>query len=193
MGGAVTVPAEAAPPSPDFTLPRGGGEPAHPEVLADLEARSPQEPYRTYLLYLARRLQAARLRDADLAYGSCAEFLEDVRLVQESLTAAGAVRQAFGELQHLIWQAETFGFHLAGLEIRQHSAVHARAWQEIQAGGPLSAETNEVLATFRAAGWIQDRFGVGPCRRYVVSLNPSAPDIAAGHELARPAARSRRL
>ena len=193
IGRALTVHADAAPPSPDFTLALEAAETAHPELLADLEARSPQEPYRTYLLYLARRLQATRLRDADLAYGSCAEFLDDLRLVQESLTAAGAVRQAFGELQHLIWQAETFGFHLAGLEIRQHSAVHARAWQEIQAGGPLSAETNEVLATFRAAGWIQDRFGVDACRRYVVSFTRSAADIAAVHELARHAIRSGRL
>ena len=193
IGRALTVHADAAPPSPDFALALEAAETAHPELLADLEARSPQEPYRTYLLYLVQRLQATRLRQADLAYGSCAEFLHDLRLVQDSLTTAGAVRQAFGELQHLIWQAETFGFHLAGLEIRQHSAVHARALREIEAGGPLSAETNEVLATFRSAGWIQDRFGVDACRRYVVSFTRSAADIAAVHELARHAMRSGRL
>jgi phosphoenolpyruvate carboxylase len=193
IGRALTVHADAAPPSPDFALALEAAETAHPELLADLEARAPQEPYRSYLLYLAQRLQATRLRHADLAYGGCAEFLHDLRLVQESLTAAGAVRQAFGELQHLIWQAETFGFHLAGLEIRQHSAVHARALREIEAGGPLSAETNEVLATFRAAGWIQDRFGVDACRRYVVSFTRSAADIAAVHELAQHAIRSGRL
>ncbi|MDX6393090.1 MAG: phosphoenolpyruvate carboxylase [Streptosporangiaceae bacterium] len=193
IGRALTVHADAAPPSPDFALALEAAETAHPELLADLEARSPQEPYRTYLLYLVQRLQATRLRQADLAYGSCAEFLHDLRLVQDSLTTAGAVRQAFGELQHLIWQAETFGFHLAGLEIRQHSAVHARALREIEAGGPLSAETNEVLATFRSAGWIQDRFGVEACRRYVVSFTRSAADIAAVHELARHAMRSGRL
>jgi phosphoenolpyruvate carboxylase len=193
IGRALTVHADAAPPSPDFAVALEAAETAHPELLADLAARSPQEPYRTYLLYLARRIQATRLRHADLAYGSAAEFLRDLRLVQDSLTAAGAVRQAFGELQHLIWQAETFGFHLAELEIRQHSAVHARALREVEAGGPRSAETDEVLATFRAAGWIQDRFGVEACRRYVVSFTRSAADIAAVHELARHATRSGRL
>jgi phosphoenolpyruvate carboxylase len=193
IGRALTVYADSAPPSPDFALALEAAETAHPELLADLEARSPHEPYRTYLLYLAARLQATRLRQADLAYGGCAEFLADLRLVQDSLTQAGAVRQAFGELQHLIWQAETFGFHLAGLEIRQHSAVHAQALREIAAGGPLSAQTNEVLATFRAAGWIQDRFGVDACRRYVISFTRSAADIAAVHELARHAIRSGRL
>ena len=110
--------------------------------------------------------------------------------MQDSLAAAGATRQAFGELQQLIWQAETFGFHLASLEIRQHSAVHARALREIAEGGALSAQTAEVLATFRAAGWIQDRFGVDACRRYVVSFTRSAADIAAVYELARHATRS---
>ena len=37
---------------------------------------------------------------------------------------AGARRSANGELQNLVWQVETFGFHLAELEVRQHSQVH---------------------------------------------------------------------
>ena len=113
-------------------------------------------------------------------------------MVQEALAAAGAGAQAFGELQRLIWQAETFGFHLASLEVRQHSEVHARALAELRAAGPpgaepgtaRSAQTQEVLATFRAIGWVQDRFGVDACRRYVVSFTRSADDIAAVHELA---------
>jgi len=69
--------------------------------------------------------------------------------VQRSLAAGGAARQAYGELQQLIWQVETFGFHLAELEVRQHSLVHERALAEVRAGGSLSAETAEVLATLR--------------------------------------------
>ena len=41
-----------------------------------------------------------------------------------------------------------------------------------------------MLATFRAMAWIQDRFGVDACRRYVVSFTRSADDIAAVYELA---------
>ncbi len=158
---------------------------AHPELLADITARSPQEPYRAYLLYAAQRLAATRLRQADLAYPGPADFMADLRLVQRALAAAGAARQAFGELQHLLWQAETFGFHLAELEIRQHSSVHARALREIRAGRELSAQTSEVLATFRAMASIQDSYGPDACRRYVVSFTRSAADIAAVHELAR--------
>ncbi len=98
--------------------------------------------------------------------------------------AARAPRQAFGELQHLIWQAETFGFHLAEMEIRQHSEVHAAALAELRGGGPCSAQTEEVQATFRAIRSIQRRFGTTACSRYVVSFTRSCGDIAAVYELA---------
>ena len=59
--------------------------------------------------------------DLPLAYAGSDELLDDLRCVQESLVVAGAPRQAFGDLQDLVWQAQTFGFYLADLEIRQHS------------------------------------------------------------------------
>ncbi|HET7246293.1 MAG TPA: phosphoenolpyruvate carboxylase, partial [Streptosporangiaceae bacterium] len=188
IGRALTVHAAAAPPSAGLTLALAAAETEHPELLAEIGARSPEEPYRTFLLFLAERVQATRLRQADLAYPDCAAFLADLRLVQGSLAAAGATRQAFGELQNLIWQAETFGFHAASLEVRQHSAVHSRALREIDAGGELSAQTAEVLATMRAIGWVQGRFGVDACRRYVVSFTSSADDVAAVYRLASVAA-----
>jgi phosphoenolpyruvate carboxylase len=205
IGRALTLHEATTPPTPELRRGLDVAAAAHPELVAGISARSPQEPYRTYLLYAAARLDATRQRHADLAYQGPEDFLADLHLVQESLIAAGASQQAFGELQHLIWQAETFGFHLAGLEIRQHSAVHARALAELRAADgtapsagpsagppassapapPLSAETEEVLATFRVAAWIQQRFGPDACRRYVVSFTRSADDIAAVYELAR--------
>jgi phosphoenolpyruvate carboxylase len=192
VGRALTLHEETTPPSAGLRRALTAASAAHPELLAEIAARSPAEPYRTYLLYAAQRLAATRARHADLAYPGPAEYVADLRLVQGSLAAAGAAKQAFGELQHLIWQAETFGFHLAGLEVRQHSQVHARALAELRAAGPpshendgdWSAETQEVLATFRAIAWIQDRFGVRACHRYVVSFTRSAADMAAVHELA---------
>ncbi|MFZ0046559.1 MAG: phosphoenolpyruvate carboxylase, partial [Streptosporangiaceae bacterium] len=173
---------------------------AQPGLLAELMSRSPGEPFRTYLLHAAQRLQATRLsltaadgasqdaaaRDsaAAIAYGSAAEFIAELRLLQRALAGAGARRQAYGELQHLIWQAETFGFHLAELEVRQHSAVHAAALANLRSGAPPSAQTREVLDTIAAIGAIQRRHGVDACHRYVVSFTTSADDIAAVHELA---------
>jgi phosphoenolpyruvate carboxylase len=190
VGRALTIHARSAPPCADLADALEAAETEHPELLAQIGARSPEEPYRTYLLFLAERVRATRLRQADLAYPGCGAFLADLRLVQRSLAGAGAGRQAFGELQNLIWQAETFGFHAASLEVRQHSAVHERALREATAGGELSAETTEVLATMRAIGWIQGRFGVAACHRYVVSFTRSAADIAAVYRLAELAVRS---
>src|SRR5215468_451797 len=190
IGRALTVHAGAAPPGAGLTLALEAAETDHPELLAGLAERSPQEPYRTYLLYLAERLRATRLRQADLAYSGGADFLADLRLVQDALAGAGAARQASGELQNLIWQAQTFGFHAFGLEIRQHSAAHARALREIEAGGAVSGPTAEILATLRAVGWIQARFGVDACRRYVVSFTRSAADVDAVYRLAGHATRS---
>src|SRR5580658_4917503 len=197
IGRALPLHERSAPPAAALRRALAVASAAHPELLTEISERSPQEPYRTYLLYVAQRLAATRARHADLAYRGPAEYLTDLRVVQQSLAAAGAAKQAFGELQHLIWQAETFGFHLAGLEARQHSEVHARALAELRAAGPpgienaaldggaWSAETTEVLATFRAVAWIQDRFGTDACRRYVVSFTRSADDVAAVYELAR--------
>ncbi|HEV3066862.1 MAG TPA: phosphoenolpyruvate carboxylase [Streptosporangiaceae bacterium] len=190
IGRALTIHAGSAPPSADLVLALEAAETEHPELLAQIGARSPEEPYRTFLLFLAERVRATRLRQADLAYDGCDAFLADLRLVQASLAGAGAGRQAFGGLQNLIWQAETFGFHAASLEVRQHSAVHERALREIEAGGELSAPAAEVLATLRAMGWIQGRFGVAACHRYVVSFTRSARDVAVVYRLARLAVRS---
>jgi len=189
IGRALTVYQDAAPPagsqrSTALRKALAAASAEHPELLREITARSPGEPYRAYLLYATERLAATRTRNLDLAYGGAAEFLADLHLVQSSLAEAGAVRQAYGELQHLIWQTETFGFHLAGLEVRQHSRVHARALAELRAGDPPSAMTSEVLETIRVIAWIQRRYGVDACRRYVISFTTSAEDIAAVYELA---------
>jgi phosphoenolpyruvate carboxylase len=165
----------------------------NPQMMAEIGARAPQEPYREFLLLVARRLEVTRLGAVEaggpprhgLAYRGPDELIADLRLLQRALAGAGAVRQAYGDVQHLIWQAETFGFHLAGLEVRQHSAVHARALRELRSGEPSSASTREVLGTLRAIAGIQARYGPQACHRYVVSFTTSAADIAAVYELAR--------
>src|SRR5438309_512023 len=120
-----------------------------------------------------------------LRFGSWIGGDRDLKTAQESLAAAGAGRLAFGELQNLLWQVDTFGFHLAELEIRQHSTVHERALTELRAGGRRSELTREVLDTMRVVASLQERFGEDSCRRYVVSFTRGARDVAAVYELAR--------
>jgi phosphoenolpyruvate carboxylase len=184
IGRHLTVHAVTTPASRDLTNALGAARTAHPEVLSELAARAPGEPHRQFLLYAAERIRATRERNADLGYAGPENLIDDLVLIQDSLAEAGAARQAYGELQHLIWQVETFGFHLAELEIRQHSAVHERALAEVRAGGALSAETEEVLDTLRVIRWAQNRFGVEACCRYIVSFTRTAADLAAVYELA---------
>jgi len=184
IGRQQTAHESTTPPSAELRALIAAARASQPDRIAEIGKRSPGEPHRQYLLYTAERIRATRERHADLAYAGPAELLAELRTVQSSLVGAGAVRQAYGELQHLIWQVETFGFHLAELEIRQHSGVHEKALAEVRAGGTLSPMTEEVLDTLRVVGWIQERFGVNACRRYIVSFTRTAEDIANVYELA---------
>ena len=179
---------------------------ALPGIASDLDRKLPDAPHRRKLTLTAERLAATRAGDGRrAAYASPGEFIEDLGVLQRSLAEAGAARLAFGEVQHLVWQAATFGFHLASMEVRQHADVHAAAVAELvpAAAGKaraldrvasrdlrrppqsLSAGTREVLDTLRAVGDIQRRFGVDACRRYVVSFTRTAADLAAIPALAR--------
>lgn len=93
------------------------------------------EPYRLKLSFMAARLEAAleQLRaDAGVpgggpgvgAYESAREFLDDLVLVAASLRSHGAQATAERLLEPLIGRVRTFGFHLATLDIRQHSRRH---------------------------------------------------------------------
>ncbi|WP_433479742.1 phosphoenolpyruvate carboxylase [Spirillospora sp. CA-142024] len=184
IGRELTVHESTTPASKDLLNALAAARTAHPPRLAEMTKRSPGETHRQFLLYAALRIAATRERDADLAYASPDELLADLRAVQDSLAGAGAARQAYGRVQQLVWQVETFGFHLAELEIRQHSELHEKALAEVEAGGPLSEMTEEILETLRVVAWIQRRFGVRACHRYIVSFTRSAGDIANVHALA---------
>lgn len=180
----LTLDAETTPPSAALTALAQRLAAADEDGAADAAKRAKGEPHKRVMLLLTRRIAATRRRDADLAYRDPEDFLTDLRIVQDSLVAAGAPRQAYGHLQQLLWQVETFGFHLAELEVRQHSAVHATVLEECRAGGALSTQSEEVLEVFRTIAQIQRRYGPRAAGRYIVSFTTSAADLAAVHELA---------
>lgn len=157
-------------------------------LSASAEEKSESELHRAVMLVMANRLEATITRTADIMYANADELLRDLRVVQDSLVHAGAVREAYGPLQRLIWQVETFGFHMVEMEFRQHSLVHARALEDVRAhgrDGELDAMTLEVLETFRAIGNIQRRNGVKAASRYIISFTKSSQDVANVYELSR--------
>ena len=143
------------------------------------------------MLVMADRLHYTIERDADLMYKSCDDFIADLQVVQRSLADAGDPRAAYGPLQDLIWQAQTFGFHMVEMEFRQHSVVHSRALEDIREHGlhgergELQPMTHEVLDTFRALGAIQKRNGIKAARRYIISFTKSAQNVRDVYELNR--------
>jgi phosphoenolpyruvate carboxylase len=187
IGRSLSQTVEMTPPTAALKASLEGDASVHPKRTAALARSSGAQPHRQKVLMAATRIRATRTRDADLAYRAPTELLSDLRLVQASLAAGGAARSAYGELQHLIWQVETFGFHLAELEVRQHSGVHAAALADLEAHDGEATEdmTREVLATIRVMAALQDRWGERACRRYVISFCSSAAHIEAVSALAR--------
>jgi phosphoenolpyruvate carboxylase len=161
-----------------------------PALAASLDQRFPRQPYRVAFGLVAERLvrTRARLTQGDgptkHAYASPGELLAALRDIQASLVGSGAGRIAWGEVQDLVWQVETFGFHLASLEIRQHADVHAAALDRIHSGGdrreplgPAAPSTDEVLATLRVAAGLGETFGADACRRIVISFTRGVDDV----------------
>ncbi len=187
----LTLESSTTPPSDELAALWGRQKELSETLTGRVGAVAGSEPHRAVLTVVADRLKATVDRMADLMYADAEELLADLRCVQRSLAAAGAVRAAYGPLQTLVWQVETFGFHLAEMEFRQHSLVHARTLADIRKHGahgergPLQPMTVEVLDTFRALGAIQKRNGLRAARRYIVSFTKSADDVRAVYELCR--------
>ncbi|QEO14049.1 phosphoenolpyruvate carboxylase [Agromyces intestinalis] len=191
IGRTLTLDSSDTPPSPELVDLAARQAALAPDVASQIGVRAPHEPHRRAVLVIAARIAATREHGAGgaahgsaLAYASPEDLLADLRTVQGSLRASGAARSANGELQHLIWQVETFGFHLAELEVRQHSKVHRQALDEVRAGGEPSDQTREVLDVFRTITRLQQRYGVRAARRYIVSFTQSTADLANVYELA---------
>ena len=191
VGKNLTMEAETTPPSAELKS-LWNHQKEMSERLTDKAALiSTKELHRAVMLVMADRLKATIDRDADLMYHSCEDYIADLKTVQRSLAEANAKRSAYGPLQDLIWQAETFGFHMVEMEFRQHSVVHSRALEDIREHGlhgergELQPMTHEVLDTFRALGSIQKRNGIKAARRYIISFTKSAQNIKDVYELSR--------
>ena len=187
VGKNLTMEAETTPPSAELKS-LWNHQKEMSERLTDKAALiSTKELHRAVMLVMADRLKATIDRDADLMYHSCEDYIADLKVVQRSLAEANAKRSAYGPLQDLIWQAETFGFHMVEMEFRQHSVVHARALKDIHENGihgDLQPMTREVIDTFRAIGSIQKRYGKKMAHRYIISFTKSAQHVADVFELA---------
>ncbi|MCA9513901.1 MAG: phosphoenolpyruvate carboxylase [Myxococcales bacterium] len=183
-----------------------------PEEMATIPRRYHDMPYRVLLRLVAARLQATA-RGEDRGYQSARGFIDDLRLVRRSLERnAGAHAGSFRVLR-LTRRAETFGFHLATLDVRQDAAVHRRVvglllgedvtrWlarpaderatrleEALRSGEVPSAAADEaaqrVLDVFVTIGRARADYGERAIGPYIISMAQTVEDVYAVMLLAR--------
>jgi phosphoenolpyruvate carboxylase len=117
----------------------------HKEAILEVPDRNPEELYRFWLTWIYSRLEQTMQVTVDgpeveFAYRNAAELIADVSLLSESLRAAGQTDLAGGHLQDWLDRLRTFGFHMARLDIREHSEKLQRAVAEVARELDLSAD-----------------------------------------------------
>jgi phosphoenolpyruvate carboxylase len=173
-----------------------------PAALDPLPARYRDMPYRVLLRLMAARLEATD-RDAPHGYADALEFAADLRLASRSLVAHGGAHAGLFGVRRLLRRVETFGFHLATLDVRQHALVHRavagcllgdpvwlerpaaeraeRLRQALAAGEPPAtapdSDCERTLAVFRAIAECRARYGAQAIGPYIVSMAQDTDDV----------------
>lgn len=111
------------------------------ELLANVEKEEPiylandkkwpveTEVYRRKVAVIITRL--SEVGKTDNGYKSSDELLEDLYLIEKSVNKHQPAQRELKMLKKLIRQVQLFGFHLATLDIRNHSGEHESAITEI--------------------------------------------------------------
>ena len=127
------------------------------DLARRLGERYPAEPYREKLGFMAERLRRARGSEGASgqpppgAYAGADQLLADLDSMRASLRAAGADGVLDGPLADLALRIQTFGFHFAALEVRQHSARHSTAVAELLAAAGIGGGYAELEEEARQA------------------------------------------
>ena len=181
-----------------------------PAALSAMPSRYSDMPYRLLFRLIAARLDATR-RDDTGGYASAAELEGDLGAVIASLREHRGTHAGLFGVERLLRRVETFGFHLATIDIRQHAQVHRgvlanllsdQSWRsrppeeraarlrqvleerEQPSASPDAAAT-KTLDVFRAIADCRARFGVNAVGPYIISMAKGVDDVLAVLVLAR--------
>lgn len=131
---------------------------ALPEIEERYRRLNAQEPYRLKLTCVHRKLHNTRRRIARRArhepgrdYADAGELLAELELLRRSLNANRGQMTATGVLERAIRSLQSFGLHLATLDVREHAEAHHHALAQLFARleGP-EARYGELSPTARA-------------------------------------------
>lgn len=181
-----------------------------PRTAASIRPRHQDMPYRVFLTLVRGRLRATR-EDREFAYPHAQAFLDDLQLLADSLLNHRGLHAGWFAVRRLLWRVRTFGFHLARLDCRQDSRVHAQAlaallqdpeWTQRDASAQLlqlrryvareaaflpcdDALAQRVTAVFTALIEARETYGDDAVGLYIISMARSAADVLAVLSLAR--------
>ena len=172
--------------------------------------RHDRMPYRVFLTQIGERLRLTYEGRAN-GYESAHQFRDDVKLIAASLGANKGANAGLFYIRRLLRRIDTFGFHLASLDVRQHASVlHeviARGTDDPRWLGRPSAERRQLLAemvakdsgprvdldalgkrnlaVFEAFAQARHRYGPDAVGYFIVSGVRGADDVLAALTLAR--------
>ena len=180
-----------------------------PKAAAKLKARYDDMPYRHLLSLISARLSATAA-ERDEGYADAAEFRADLERIAASLRAHRGEHAGWLALRQLLQRVDTFGFHLATLDLRQESGAHDLAlaalfddasWPQrdatarrerlaeviatAQVPAPDTDAAAGTLAVFRAVADARRAYGDSAIGPYIISMSRSAADVLAVLALAR--------
>jgi phosphoenolpyruvate carboxylase len=161
-----------------------------------LEERFPHESIRLLIACIMMRLGTTPQSSVPLPsnpalapFTRAADLLGDLTILRTSLVEHQGHRLAKMLIDPLIMEVRTYGLHLQTLDIRQHARVHAAAitevsaWQPAESAQPLTlpsgltAETAEVLETFRTIAELKQNYAPESIRQYIISGATGAEDV----------------
>lgn len=94
--------------------------------------KTTDEPWRDMVVGIRKNLPISRNQNSSSCrYRYPSEAIKDIKILDASLRSAGASRIADRYLFPTLRFLDTFGFHLASLDVRQNSAYHDRAMSQL--------------------------------------------------------------
>lgn len=155
-----------------------------PECDAAIPPRHRDMPYRALIAFIGERIERS-LERREGGYGDAREFLADLSLIGESLLANRGRHAGYFAWRRLYRRAQTFGFHLARLDVRIEAerVLKAALAARGDAGGDREA-LHRLQTVFAAIGEGRRLHGdiFGP---FILSGCRSAEEVLAALELAR--------
>jgi len=149
-----------------------------PNVYEANRGRNANEPVRLKLTLMRARVAATRrltaARDAGraatetAAYAQVAELEQDLLLVRDNLTSAGATRATQATIDPLLAMVRAHGFYGYVTDVRDHADSHREA---------VAGQNPRVLETFRAIRAIQEEMGERAASTYIVSMTTEPADL----------------